>query len=76
MLKYEDEECFPRGGKKHLEDQNYSSNKGEENDFSRIDFLGKYFRGKRYSRSKKKLESSCEGIFCCNSNGRFIIFIF
>ena len=52
---HEDEECFSRGRKKHLEDQNFSSNKSEENDISRIDFLAKLFSRKKILEAQKKL---------------------
>ena len=68
LLKYEDEECFSRGRKKHLEDQNFSSNKSEENDISRIDFLAKIGSRKKILEAQKtisrakKLENFLRGI--------------
>jgi hypothetical protein len=65
---YEDEEFFSRGRKKHLEDQNFSSNKSEENDISRIDFLAKIGSRKKILEAQKtisrvkKLENFLRGI--------------
>ena len=41
--------------KKHLEDQNFSSNKSEENDTSKIDFLAQLFSRKKILEAQKKI---------------------
>ena len=66
MLKYEDvfftrtRSNFPRGGKKHLKDQNFSSNKREKNDISMTNFLDISFSKINFQKKLEVLKSRVE----------------
>ena len=65
MLKYEDfysrgREVFSSRWKKNLEDQIFSSNKSEENDISRINFLEISFSKINFQKRTRGLKSRDE----------------